>query len=235
MMSLTFCYFQLQIGLFKRQQLGESKKVGVYKYAIFVSFLLFYAVYIHLPWGKKKIVCSQTKNFFPHINSEYSACRGKNPPENGIFRCTKRTKTAFLRLFRSIFLFFADKNLRTECWRFHLTGFTERRKKRRTGDFRLLLFCEKAFRLSFWFFREARASLICHQGRREERMDDSRRYGIDVLTGCAGKGCFSFFFAPLGVFCELTIFAYANDGGSRSREQGRDVSPSGFIIECKWK
>lgn len=38
MMSLTFCYFQLQIGLFKRQQLGESKKVGVYKYAIFVSF-----------------------------------------------------------------------------------------------------------------------------------------------------------------------------------------------------
>lgn len=44
-------------------------------------------------------------------------------------------------------------------------------------------------------------------------MDDSRRYGIDVLTGCAGKGCFSFFFAPLGVFCELTIFAYANDGG----------------------
>lgn len=82
-------------------------------------------------------------------NSGYSACRGKNPPENGIFRCTKRTKTAFLRLFRSIFLFFADKNLRTECWRFHLTGFTERRKKRRTGDFRLLLFCEKAFRLSF--------------------------------------------------------------------------------------
>lgn len=66
-------------------------------------------------------------------------------------------------------------------------------------------------------------------------MDDFRRYGIDVLTGCAGKGCFSFFFAPLGVFCELTIFAYANDGGSRSREQGRDVSPSGFIIECKWK
>lgn len=49
MMSLTFCNFQLQIGLFKRQQLGESKKVGVYKYAIFVSFLLFYAVYIHLP------------------------------------------------------------------------------------------------------------------------------------------------------------------------------------------
>lgn len=66
-------------------------------------------------------------------------------------------------------------------------------------------------------------------------MDDSRRYGIDVLTGCAGKGCFSFFFAPLGVFCELTIFAYANDEGIRSREQGRDVSPSGFIIECKWK
>ena len=23
-----------------------------------------------------------------------------------------------------------------------------------------------------------------------------------------------FFFAPLGVFCELTIFAYANDGGA---------------------
>ena len=34
------------------------------------------------------------------------------------------------------------------------------------------------------------------------------------LTDCAGKGCFSFFFAPLGVFCELTIFAYANDGGA---------------------
>ena len=45
-------------------------------------------------------------------------------------------------------------------------------------------------------------------------MDDSRRHGIDVLTDCAGKGCFSFFFAPLGVFCELTIFAYANDGGA---------------------
>lgn len=43
-------------------------------------------------------------------------------------------------------------------------------------------------------------------------MDDSRRHGIDVLTDCSGKGCFSFFFAPLGVFCELTIFAYANDG-----------------------
>ena len=45
-------------------------------------------------------------------------------------------------------------------------------------------------------------------------MDDSRRYGIDVLTDCAGKVRFSFFFAPLGVFCELTIFAYANDGGA---------------------
>lgn len=44
-------------------------------------------------------------------------------------------------------------------------------------------------------------------------MDDSRRHGIDVLTDCAGKVRFSFFFAPLGVFCELTIFAYANDGG----------------------
>ena len=66
-------------------------------------------------------------------------------------------------------------------------------------------------------------------------MDDSRRHGIDVLTDCAGKVRFSFFFAPLGGFCELTIFAYANDGGSRSREQSRDVSLSGFIIECKWK
>lgn len=45
-------------------------------------------------------------------------------------------------------------------------------------------------------------------------MDDSRRHRIDVLTDCAGKGRFSFFFAPLGVFCELTIFAHANDGGA---------------------
>lgn len=132
----------------------------------------------------------------------------------GIFRCTKRGKTAFLRLSRSISLFFADKILRTECRRFHLAGFTGKRKKRRIGDFRLLSSCEKAFRLSFCFFREARASLIGHRGRIEGRMDDSRRYGIDVLTDCAGKGCFSFFFAPLGVFCELTIFAYANDGGA---------------------
>ena len=98
---------------------------------------------------RKEIVCSQTKNFFPHINSGYSACRGKNPPEMGIFRCTKRGKTAFLRLFRSIFLYFADKNLRTECWRFRLAGFTGKRKKRRIGGFRLLSSCEKAFRLSF--------------------------------------------------------------------------------------
>lgn len=48
MMNLTFCYFQLPIGSFKRQRLGESKKAGMYKYAIFVLFLLFYAVYIHL-------------------------------------------------------------------------------------------------------------------------------------------------------------------------------------------
>ena len=202
----------------------------MYKYAISVSFLLFYAVYIHLLWGKKKIVCSQTKNFFPHINSGYSACRGKNPSEMGIFRRTKKRKTAFLRLFRSIFLFFVDKILRTECGRFRLAGFTGKRKKRRTGGFRLLSSCEKAFRLSFWFFREARASLIGHRGRIEGRMDDSRRHGIDVLTDCAGKVRFSFFFAPLGVFCELTIFAYANDGGSRSRDQSRDVSLSGFMI-----
>ena len=48
MMILTFCYFLLQISSFKRQRLGESKKTGKYKYAISVSFLLFYAVYIHL-------------------------------------------------------------------------------------------------------------------------------------------------------------------------------------------
>lgn len=214
MMILTFCYFLLQISSFKRQRLGESKKTGMYKYAIFVSFLLFYAVYIHLLWGKKKIVCSQTKNFFPHINSGYSVCRGKNPSEMEFFRRTKKRKTAFLRLFRSIFLFFADKILRTECWRFCLAGFTGKRKKRRIGGFRLLSSCEKVFRLSFWFFRESRALLICHRGRIERRMDDFRRYGIDVLTDCAGKVRFSFFFAPLGVFCELTIFAYANDGGA---------------------
>ena len=130
------------------------------------------------------------------------------------FRRTKKRKTAFLRLFRSIFLFFADKNLRTECWRFCLAGFTGKRKKRRIGGFRLLSSCEKVFRLSFCFFRESRAVLICHRGRIERRMDDSRRHGIDVLTDCAGKVRFSFFFAPLGVFCELTIFAYANDGGA---------------------
>ena len=48
MMILTFCYFQLQISSVKKQRLGESKKTGMYKYAISVSFLLFYAVYIHL-------------------------------------------------------------------------------------------------------------------------------------------------------------------------------------------
>lgn len=65
-------------------------------------------------------------------------------------------------------------------------------------------------------------------------MDDSRRHGIDVLTDCAGKGCFSFFFAPLGVFCELTIFAYANDGeavlGNRaamSPRQGLSLNANG--------
>ena len=70
----------------------------------------------------------------------------------GIFRRTKKRKTAFLRLFRSIFLFFVDKILRTECGRFRLAGFTGKRKKRRTGGFRLLSSCEKAFRLSFDFF-----------------------------------------------------------------------------------
>lgn len=49
MMNLTFCYFQLPISSFKRLRLGESKKTRMYKYAIPVSFLLFYAVYIHLP------------------------------------------------------------------------------------------------------------------------------------------------------------------------------------------
>ena len=202
-MILTFCYFQLQISSFKRQRLGESKKTEMYKYAISVSFLLFYAVYIHLLWGKKKIVCSQTKNFFPHINSGYSACRGKNPSEMEIFRRTKKRKTAFLRLFRSIFLFFVDKILRTECGRFRLAGFTGKRKKRRTGGFRLLSSCEKAFRSS----RPHRGA----NGRFLKAWD----WRFDRLCR---KSTLFFFLCALGRFLRIDYLCLCEWRGSRSRE-----------------
>ena len=161
---------------------------------------------------KEKIVCSQTKNFFPHINSGYSACRGKNPPEMGIFRCTERANCFFCGFF---VLFSCISPTRIYGQNVGGSASQVSPEEERSGGqavpvcFRLV---KKLSGCLFDFFREARASLIGHRGRIEGRMDDSRRYGIDVLTDCAGKVRFSFFFAPLGVFCELTIFAYANDG-----------------------
>ena len=124
MMILTFCYFQLQISSFKRQRLGESKKTGMYKYAIFVSFL-----------RKEKNRLQPNEKFLSSYKFRVLRMSWKKSVRNGTFSPHEEEKNCFFAAFSFYFPVFRRQEFTDRMWAVPPRRFHRKKKEAEDGRF----------------------------------------------------------------------------------------------------
>ena len=159
----------------------------------------------------------------------------KKSVRNGNFSPHEEEKNCFFAAFSFYFPVFRRQEFTGRMLAVPSRRFHRKKKEAEDGRFPFAFVLWKSFQAVFLIF----SGVVCvaylsSRPHREANGRFSKAWDWRFDRLCR-KSTLFFFLCALGRFLRIDYLCLCEWRGSRSREQSRDVTPSEFIIECKWK